>query len=94
MPKAKRKIRKACKELARQIERTYYDDYVDETQPLDKSYFNGWIDGAQFALNLLDKKAVPLLPSVIETPAYSLQREDDNDGELFTTPEVIEHDCV
>lgn len=91
MSKSKRKMRKAIKELAYQIERTYYEDYVDETKELDKSFFNGWIDGAQFALTLLDKKAVPLLPSVMETPAYKFVREEETaDGELFTT----EHERV
>jgi len=97
MNKYKKKNKKAVNELAYQILHAYYVDYAPESATnndgslnSDKAYFNGMIDGLTFALTLLDKKSVPMLPSALHNDAFELVFEPDNDGKLFTTPEVID----
>lgn len=84
--KSKKKLKKAAEELAQQILHIYWECY--EPEPMrdrdgnlnsDKSYYNGMIDGFTFALTLIDKKAIPLLPQAIVTEPYELVYEEDND---------------
>lgn len=95
--KHKKLLKKAIKELARQSEVQYYEYYLPETDPHDKSYFNGLVDGINFALALLDKRAVPA-PQLISTfdgeyegKPYTLVIDEewiDNNGNKFTVERI------
>lgn len=104
--KAKKRLKKAKNELTAQIFQIYFEEVANARITLDDgsinsdyTYYSGMIDGFTFALGLLDKNDVPLLPmkediQTITIYPFELSYEDDNDGTLFTSPENIEEEVL
>lgn len=104
--KAKKVLKRAKNELTAQIFQIYFEEVANARITLDDgsvnsdyTYYSGMIDGFTFALDLISKDVVPLLPTkediqTITIYPFEFSSEDDNDGTLFTTPENIEEEVL